>query len=181
MTDKSRRPGFQLDLSPLLEYSDWERSQWHAWFREQGPVALAVGLGPNGDGRIGTIGELVRHIFSAEQRYVDRIQGTPLTDTVAAPADDIEALFGFGRRTRESLRALLAALPTSQWDVPQEIKIGTRSRSVTPRKMVWQAVTHEIRHWAQVATFLRMSGRNPGPHDLLVSPVFDKADPAAPR
>jgi uncharacterized damage-inducible protein DinB len=39
--------------------------------------------------------------------------------------------------------------------------------------MIVQAVTHEIRHWAQMATLLRTSGRKTGPHDFLVSGVFD--------
>ncbi len=165
---------FTFEIAHLLEYTDWERSQWHTWFREQGPEALAVGLGPNGDGRVNTVGELVRHIFSAEQRYVDRIRGAPVTDATAIPAADVEALFALGRRSRESLRDLLATFPTERWDVPQEIQLGTRSRSVTPRKMVVQAVTHEMRHWAQIATLVRMSGRKPGPRDFLVSPVFDR-------
>jgi len=169
---------FQFELAHLLEYTDWERSQWHAWFREQGPAALAVDLGPNRDGRVNTVGELVRHIFSAEKRYVDRIQGVPLTDTATVPPDDVEALFGFGQQSREALRAILAAFPTERWDVPQDIQMGKHSRSVTPRKMIVQAVTHEIRHWAQVATFLRISGRKPGPRDFLVSPVFDQPERA---
>jgi uncharacterized damage-inducible protein DinB len=167
---------FTFELAHLLDYTDWERSQWRAWFLEHGPGALAVDLGPNGDGRINTIGELVRHIFSAEQRYVDRIQGAPLTDTAIVPPDDVEALFQFGRQSRASLRAVLTAFPTERWDVPQQIQMGKHTRSVTPRKMIAQAVTHEIRHWAQVATLLRMSGRKPGPRDLLASPVFDQPD-----
>ena len=31
----------------------------------------------------------MRHIFSAEQRYVDRIQGAPLTEAAAVPADEV--------------------------------------------------------------------------------------------
>jgi uncharacterized damage-inducible protein DinB len=165
---------FRFELAHLLEYTAWERSQWRTWFREQGPAALAVDLGPNRDGRVNTIGELVRHIFSAEQRYVDRIRGVPLTDTAAVRADDVGALFTFGEQSRESLRSLLATFPAEQWDVPQQIQMGPHTRSVTPRKMIVQAVTHEIRHWAQVATFLRMSGHRPGPRDFLVSPVFDQ-------
>jgi uncharacterized damage-inducible protein DinB len=164
---------FTFELAHLLEYTDWERSQWHTWFREQGPAALAVDLGPNGDGRVNTVGELVRHIFSAEQRYVDRIQGAPLTDSAMVPPDDVEALFEFGRRTRAAMRTVLAAFPAERWDVPQQIQMGKHSRTVTPRKMIAQAVTHEIRHWAQVATFLRMSGRKSGSRDLLAGPVFD--------
>src|SRR5712691_8207556 len=80
----SRGPmAFNFELAHLLDYTDWERAQWHAWFREQGPGALAVDLGPNNNGRVNTIGELVRHIFSAEKRYVDRIQGASLTDPAA--------------------------------------------------------------------------------------------------
>jgi hypothetical protein len=100
---------FAFSLEDLLAYSDWDRAQWHGWFRDQGPDALAVGLGANGDGRFANVGELVRHIFSAEQRYVEL----------------------FGKRTL----------------------------TVTPRKMMLQAVTHELRHWAQIATFLRLAGR----------------------
>jgi len=169
---------FQLELDHLLDYTDWERSQWHSWFREQGPAALAVDLGPNRDGRINTVGGLVRHIFSAEQRYVDRIRGAPLTDAAVVPADDVEAIFSFGHQSRGSMRAVLASLPTERWYVPQDIQIGEHTRSVTPQKMVLQAVTHEIRHWAQIATFLRMSGRKPGARDLLASPLFDQAVPA---
>jgi len=165
---------FTFELAHLLDYTEWERAQWHAWFHEQGPAALAVDLGPNSDGRINTIGELVRHIFSAEQRYVARIQGAPLTDPAAVPADDVEALFAFGTQGRESLRALLATFPTERWVVPQQIQIGKHTRSVAPRKLIVQAVTHEIRHWAQVATLLRMSGRKPGPRDFLVSPVLER-------
>ncbi len=164
---------YKLELAHLLEYTEWERDQWHAWLREQGPAALAVGYGANGDGRVNNIGELVRHIFSAEQRYVDRITGAPLTDAAPVPADEVEVLFAFGRKSRAALRALVASFPAERWDVPQQVQIGPRARQITPRKMVLQAVTHEIRHWAQAATLLRMSGRKPGTRDVLASPVFE--------
>ncbi len=130
-------------------------------------------LGPNADGRIKDVGELVRHIFSAELRYGQRIRGETPTETFTTPPHDAQALFDFGRQTRAGMRALLAELPTARWDVPQEISIGPRKRTVTPKKMVVQSVTHELRHWAQIATLLRMSGRKPGPRDVLVSPLLD--------
>ncbi len=166
---------FSLDYADLLAYTDWERSQWYTWFREQGggPATLALDLGPNRDGRVNTIGELVRHIFTAEQRYVERVRQEPLTDPASLPADDIEALFAFGRQSRSAMRELLASFPTDRWDVAQQIQIGPHTRSVTPRKMVVQALMHEIRHWAQVTTFLRLSGHKPGSRDFLVSPVYE--------
>jgi len=164
---------FAFEFAHLLAYTEWDRAQWEAWFREQRPPALAVDLGPNGDGKVNTVGELVRHIFAAELRYVQRVRGVPLMDPSTVAADDVEALFAFGRQSRAALRALLAELPDERWDVPQEIQIGSHKRAVTPKTMIVQAVTHEIRHWAQMATLLRTSGRKTGPHDFLVSGVFD--------
>jgi uncharacterized damage-inducible protein DinB len=163
------------DVTYLLDYTDWDRTQWESWFRTQGPAALAVGLGPNDDGRIKNVGELVRHIFGAEQRYVERIRGVALTDTSGVPATEVAALFEFGRRTRAALRDLLATFPSVQWDVAQEIQIGPSKRSVTPKTMLVQSITHEIRHWAQIATLVRIDGRKSGAHDFLVSGVFERA------
>ena len=55
-----------LSLSDLIDYTDWERQKWYDWFRQQGREVLKISCGPHGDGRFGTVGELVRHIFSAE-------------------------------------------------------------------------------------------------------------------
>src|SRR5262249_13638497 len=98
---------FDLSLEDLLAYTDWDRKQWHGWFRQQGPAPLAVELGPNNGGRIRNIGELVRHIFSAEQRYVQRCRQVPLSDTATVPANDVEALFAFGVESRAAVRELL--------------------------------------------------------------------------
>jgi uncharacterized damage-inducible protein DinB len=164
---------FKFEFDHLLKYTEWDRAQWEAWFREQGTLALAAGLGPNGDGRVNTVGELVRHIFAAELRYVQRVRGLPLMDASTVAADDVEALFAFGRQSRSALRALLTELPEERWDVPQEIQIGSHKRATTPKTMIVQAVTHEIRHWAQMATLLRTSGMKTGAHDFLVSGVFE--------
>ena len=162
------------EIGYLLDYTEWDRAQWETWFRAQGPEVFAVGLGANGDGRINNIGELVRHIFSAEQRYVERAQELPLTDTSVIPSNDVDALFTFGRQSRESLRRLLRDFPTERWDIPREVQIGPYKLAVTPRAMIVQSVTHEIRHWAQVATFLRLHGRTSGAHDFLISGVFER-------
>ena len=156
----------------LLSYTDWERAQWHAWFREQGPKALAVDLGANNTGRMKNVGELVRHIFSAEKRYVERALQVPLSDTSAIPADDVEALFDFGAMSRRSMRELLMTFPVSEWNAPREMAFGSNKWMVNSRKMILQAVTHEIRHWAQIATFLRQAGYSVGMRDLIASPLF---------
>jgi uncharacterized damage-inducible protein DinB len=164
---------FDLSLEHLLSYTDWDRTQWHKWFREHGPATLAVELGPNNAGRIRNVGELVRHIFSAEKRYVERCRQMPLSDTASVPANDVEALFAFGVESRAALRELLETFPDTEWDAPREMSFGTHSRTVTSRKMILQAITHEMRHWAQVASFLRHAGYHAGVHDFIASPLFD--------
>lgn len=172
---------FAFGLDDLLDYTEWDRAQWRAWFREQGPAPLAVALGANSDGRIKNVGELVRHIFSAEQRYVERCRGVPVTDTSKVPADDAEALFAFGDASRRALRELVATFPAERWDAVEEHQIGPHRIKVTPRKMVAQAVTHELRHWAQAATLLRLAGYQTGVHDFLMSPLLERSGSGADR
>lgn len=162
------------EISYLLDYTEWDRSQWEGWFRSAGSEVLLMDLGPNGDGRFGTVGELVRHIFSAEQRYVDRIQDLPITDTSTVPADDVDRLFDFGRQSRQRLRHLVEVFPAERWDLVREVEIASHMRRITPKTMLVQSVTHEIRHWAQLATLLRVAGRPTGIHDFLLSGVFER-------
>ncbi len=161
-----------LDVNELLAYSDWERGIWHEWLRKHGDAVLKTSVGPNGDGRFQTVGDFVRHIFSAEKRYVDRVSGRPITDTSSIPTDNIEALFKFGAESRRDLRALIETLPAGSWDVPIEMKLMNSIVRATPRKIVTHVLMHESRHWAQIITLFRLSGLKSDFHDLLFSPAF---------
>src|SRR2546426_136865 len=105
-----------LSLNDLLNYTEWERQRWRAWFGKHGNPPLRISAGPHGDGRFESIGHLVRHIFSAEKRYVERLSDRPLTDPAAIPVDDIDALFQFGQQSRSALpnRRLKLAAPHMQ-------------------------------------------------------------------
>jgi len=162
------------DFSFLFAYTDWERAQWERWFRADDRDALAVGMGPHANSQIGTVGELVRHIFAAEQRYVARIQSLPLSDGSGVAAHDIDALFAFGRRTREQMLDLVRDLPRERWETPMELQFGPRKAALLPATMVVQSLTHEVRHWAQIATLLRMDGYKVGSHDFLFSGIFER-------
>jgi uncharacterized damage-inducible protein DinB len=159
-------------LNDLIDYTDWERGRWFDWLRKQGDQVLEISAGPHGDGRFQSVGELVKHIFSAEKRYVERLSGRPLTDTSALPKDNIEATFQFGRQSRKDLRELVGTLPAAEWDAPKDFKILSFSVTATPRKIVTHVLMHEIRHWAQIATLLRLNGLAVEFHDFLMSPVM---------
>lgn len=165
-----------VDVTDLIAYTDWQRGKWHGFLREH-KDALQSSAGPNGDGRFATIGDLVKHIFSAEKRYIDRLSNRPLTDPASIPNDDVEALFRFGEQGRQDLREFIDSFPASEWDVAQEHTILTHKVRLTPRKIVVHVVLHEIRHWAQMATLLRLGGTKTEFQDFLGSPVL--GDPRA--
>jgi len=161
-----------LKLETLLDYSDWERQKVHDRLKKESPAVLKLSAGPNGDSRFQCLGDLIRHIFSAEKRYVERLAGREMTDTSTIPNDDLETLFQFGRQSRKEFREFLTSFPNDHWDVPQEQKLGNSVLTLTPRKIVTHIALHEIRHWAQITTMLRMNGIKDDFHDFLFSPAL---------
>ena len=162
---------FNLSLADLLDYTEWERQKRYEWMRQQGDQVLKVSAGANGD-RFETVGDLVKHIFSAEKRYVERLAGRPMTDTTSIPNDNVEALFQFGRDSRKSLQEFVESFPAEKWDVPQEQNLVVAVIVVTPRKSVTHVLLHETRHWAQIGAMLRMAGYKGDFHDFLFCPAM---------
>ena len=162
-----------VSLNDLIAYTDWERGVWHDWLRQQGDQVLAIKVGPHGDGRFESVGDLVRHIFSAEKRYIDRLSDRALTNTASIPNDKIETLFEFGGESRKELKEFVETFPDQRWDEPMEFKIVNNVVRATPRKIVVHVLMHEIRHWPQIATLLRLNGFVAGFRDFLFSPVMN--------
>ena len=160
-----------LSLIELMEFTEWERNKWYDWLQERRDTVLEISTGPNGD-RFPNVGELVKHIFIAEKHHVDRLSNRPITDTGSVSSDNVERLFQFGWRSRKDLREFVEAVPPGDWDVPREFNIVNNLVSVTPRKLIVHVLMHEVRHWAQVATILRLNGLAGGFPDFLFSPVM---------
>ena len=161
-----------ITLSELVDYTDWERQKWHAWLEQNGDDVLKISAGPHGDGRLNTIGDIIRHIFSAEKRYVDRLSGREITDTAAIPTDNTAALFAFGEQSRADLREFIATYPPEKWDQLVEFALMNKTLRATTRKIVTHILMHEVRHWAQIATMFRQNGLKVEFHDFLFSPVM---------
>ena len=161
-----------LTMNDLLDYSDWERRKWFDWMRDRGDDVLTVSTGLHGDGRFATVGELVRHIFSAEKRYVERLSQRPISDTSTIPTDNIEALYQLAVQGRRELREFIESLPARDWDGSREFRLMNIIVTATPKKIVTHILFHEIRHWAQIATLWRLNGLKEDFHDFLFSPVM---------
>ncbi len=161
-----------LSLDDLMDYTDWEREKWYDWLRQRGEKVLKISAGPHGDGRFETVGDLVRHMFAAEKRYIERLSGRSLTDAASIPNDNLEALFRFSQQSRNELKEFVETFPAQEWDAPQDFKILNYFLRATPRKIVVHILMHEIRHWAQIATLFRLNGLTGEFHDFLFSPVL---------
>jgi uncharacterized damage-inducible protein DinB len=127
-------------------------------------------MGPHGDNQ--TVGDVVRHIFSAEKRYIERLSDEPLTDTTSIPNDNLEVLFELGQQSRQRLKDFIESFPAASWDVPRDFAFVGWSLKATPKKIIVHVLTHEIRHWAQIATGLRLNGLTGDLHDFVFSPVL---------
>ena len=161
-----------LNLTDLMDYTEWERQKWHSWLRQHGDDALKISAGPHGDGRFSSVGDIVKHIFSAEARYIDRLSDRALTDPASIPNDNSEALFQLGAQTRSALRKFVDTLPAADWDAFREFDFFGGTLSATPQKIVTHVLLHEIRHWAQIATLLRLNGFKDDFHDFIFTPVL---------
>jgi uncharacterized damage-inducible protein DinB len=161
-----------ISLSELMEFTGWERSQWRERLSAHGDAALGVGVGAHGDGRFETVGDLVKHIFTAEKHHVDRLSNRPITDVSTVPGERVQEVFAFGERSRRDLAAFVAAEPADDWDVPREYNINGKTVSVTARKFIAHILLHEVRHWAQIATILRLNGITGNFPDFLFSSVM---------
>ena len=110
----------QIDGDVLIGYTDWERQKWHDWLAHH-TEALRTSVGPHGDNQ--TVGDVVKHIFSAEKRYIERLSDEPLTDTASIPNDNLEALFELGQQSRQALKNFIESLPAASWDILKGFRV----------------------------------------------------------
>jgi len=159
-----------LSLNELLAYTDEEREKWRVWLLAH-PDALAVQMQP--DGRFGTVGALVDHVFLVEVRHLARLQQQDVP-SASGVATEVAPLFEYGTSVRRALRDYLATLPDSAAQVVRTFTVQSGSFSLSPRKLLFHIALHETRHWAQIALAIRQAGLEPpGNHDLFFSSALE--------
>lgn len=161
-----------IAVRPLLAYTGQETHRWEAWFRQQPSAALQVAMG---DARWGTVGELVFHTFVVERRYGERLLDLPVSPYETVPHATLDELFAIHREARGHLERFVAGAAPDDWDRAitfETVTAGTQHAS--KRKIVWHALVHGVRHWAQIATALRQAGHpTDWQHDFLMTPTME--------
>jgi uncharacterized damage-inducible protein DinB len=155
-----------IALEELLGWSQESSSFWNTHLKAN---AALLEL-PCDIGGTANVQEFVRHIWGVELRWSQRLAGLPVLAKEETPTGPLEALFDLHLRSVEIFRSLLAA-PAESWDEPFIIDLlGQEARTVSRRKVGAHALFHSQRHWAQLATLVRVAGFPSGfKGDLLLS------------
>jgi uncharacterized damage-inducible protein DinB len=161
-----------LSYDELLRYTNEEREKWRRWFQAH-PAAIESPVQP-ADARLPTVGKLIDHVFLVERRHIQRLRGEPLTDSTGLSAQNAPPLFDYGASVRRELSSFVEALDGGEADEVRTFEVRDRSWAMTPRKLLFHVLIHEIRHWAQIALAIRLAGFDPpGDHDLFYSRALE--------
>jgi uncharacterized damage-inducible protein DinB len=158
-----------LDLScdELLRYTNDEREKWRRWFQLH-PEAMDTALHPGG--RFPTVGKLIDHVFVVERRHLQRLTGDPVSESSGLTGNNAPPLFDYGASVRRELEQFASLIDEDDAREPRTFVVRDQPVVMSPRKLLFHIVIHEIRHWAQIALAVRLAGfEPPGDHDLFYS------------
>ena len=161
--------GLGVSFADLFAYEEEDANQWEQWFRANASALSArVELKH-------TLRNKLFHIFSVAQRNAERLLGEEMTPDRELQARTLDELFDIGRLARKKYREYLANATEEQLATPQAYDSFTFGEfTATPRKLLLHGVIHSVRHWAQIATFLRQQGYTVGfQHDVIFSKVIE--------
>ena len=156
-----------LTYDELLRYTAEERDKWRRFFGTH-PDAVGVAIHP--DDGFDTAGKLIDHIFLVERRCVQRLRGESPVDRTGLTGNNAAPLFDYGASVRRELEQYVSDLDDDVASQVRTFEMRDRQWPMTPRKLLFHILVHEIRHWAQIALAVRLAGIDPpGDHDLLHS------------
>lgn len=156
-----------IDYTELLRYTEEERAKWRRFFGDLDHT-LDIALQPGG--RFPTVGKLIDHIFLVEQRHLQRLRGEKLAEETGLTGSNAAPLFDYGASVRRELEQLVATLDEDDANEVRVFRVREQDYPMTPRKLLFHILVHEIRHWAQIALAVRLAGiEPPGDHDLFFS------------
>jgi uncharacterized damage-inducible protein DinB len=111
------------------------------------------------------------HIVAVELRYAERLLEEPVTDYDRLPTGSVLELFSTSDQADRKFRQFLSGSSDAEW--AKVLTFPTRSGgtlTASKRKIFVHALLHGMRHWAQLATFLRQQGhKQPWFHDFIFS------------
>ena len=139
----------------------WNEATTAGWKRKIAEQPAILDL-PCGIAKTTSVAQLLQHIVAVELRYAERIAELPETDYASIPYDSVEAIYA----THDRAFALYSDLLSRNLDWDRQIEFSTRAGingRASLKTLLFHAVFHSIRHYAQLSTVLREQGH---PTDL---------------
>jgi uncharacterized damage-inducible protein DinB len=154
-----------LSFGELLDYCAEETNRWRDFFQAN-PGALEV---PCDIAGTKTVRELVLHIVAAQMRYAERLLNLPITEYESLHGKSGQELFQLAQKSLEDLRSFAVAANDPDWDGTLTFPTRTAGTLTASRRKIFiHALLHGVRHWAQLATFLRQHGyKQHWAHDFI--------------
>jgi uncharacterized damage-inducible protein DinB len=157
----------EISHSELVRYTNDEREKWRRWLHSH-PEAMEAALHPAG--RFPTVGKLIDHVFLVERRHLQRLTGDPVSESSGLTGNNASPLFDYGASVRRELEQFARVIDDDEANEPRAIEVRGQTLTMSPRKLLFHILVHEIRHWAQIALAVRLAGfEPPGEHDLYYS------------
>jgi uncharacterized damage-inducible protein DinB len=153
-----------LTAEEVLAWHEKNSDNWKQLLTEH-PEALSF---PCDIAQTKTVGELLQHVVAVELRYVERLSNLPASDYATIPFDSVEAIYATHDRATALFQQLLAS-DTIDWNERIDYVTRTMGPARSARKSIlFHALLHASRHYAQLATILRQHGIKPGwPMDYI--------------
>src|SRR5215475_2702449 len=155
-----------LQFSEWLAYNEGETRQWREFFVNH-PQTLDLPLDI-----VDTVRGLVQHIFAADLFFANAVLDIKMPVPREIPPASLEEIFRVNDEATQKIRQFLNSAKPEDWQTLVDLGFGGLKAS--KRKLLTQAFTHSLRHWAQIATFLRQQGfKQDWYHDFLMNDVME--------
>jgi uncharacterized damage-inducible protein DinB len=147
-----------LTAEEALRWNDTVANQFRTLLSKH-PGALSVACDIRGGS---TVADFLQHIVAAELRYAERLNNDPVTDHTDIPKSSVEDLFDTHDFAIAKYRSLLEN-ETYEWNIDMEFATKEGIFVASRRVILFHALLHSLRHYAQLATLLRQAGIATGP------------------
>ncbi len=166
-------PQLGISFADLLRYDESEAMKWRAWLEARPQELLDVPFGDPAK-RMGTVREMIWHLFVTEWVYACVLNGRTFDDWGRFGRDTVPELFAIGDEARAGLRKYLADATDAGMATSLTLSAAGFSVTGSARKFLTHALLHSVRHWAQIATVLRQHGHQTDwPHDFVLNDAIE--------
>jgi uncharacterized damage-inducible protein DinB len=170
-SEKAMTTTTALTAEELLAWNDTTAQRWFTFLADH-PAVLDL---PCDIHDASTVRLFLQHIVAAQLRHAERLAGLPISDYDSVPCATVDDLRTAHNRALELLRSTLAD-PKVDWSSTLEFTTLTAGRRRSARRtLLFHALLHGIRHYAQLATLTRQAGH---PANLPADYLFMDAHPA---